>query len=167
MSSLHDYFPLHSELPILVHMVAFGGVPGHSHPRLNYRSDDPAVIARQIAEIKSWGCDGIVLDWYCAEGSQFRLINNAAGLLLDACKTAGLTFALSLDAGALQKSSDPNIDLAVMLTFADTFFLDNPAYMRSGDKNVIFEFGMETLAKPIDWAAAMKAFPRMAFIHRN
>lgn len=164
--SVKNYFRF-SGVPLLVHMLGWWG--DHSHPKVNYVSDDPAAVARQLNEIKGWGFDGIVLDWY-GDSAKFRRINRAAALLLNQCEKLGLWFAIQIDVGALPAKGTTG-EFMALVAYVNDFFGQSGSYLTTAGppigKNLIFEFGMETLAEPIDWNSVLATYPQNAFIHRN
>lgn len=151
--------------PLYMHIQGWWG--DHTHPSVKYMSDDTATVSRQLTEIKNWGFDGVVLDWY-GDSAKFRRINRTAALLMNYCEHMGLQFAVSIDVGCMP-AKGTTAELVALIAYVNDFFARSKSYMIDPvtGKDLIFEFGMETLAEPIDWNAIMAVYPNNAFIHRN
>ncbi len=138
-----------------------------SHISVGYASNDPAQVAKQMADMKSRGFDGATIAWY---GSGTDMSNlTAAELLKQAQAQGGFSVALRVNEGMIKWNSlgkTPTDALIYHLNFAAQNYFSSSAYLRYGGRPVVFEFGMETY--DIDWdlvRASVQGNP--LFIFRN
>jgi hypothetical protein len=72
------------------------------------------------------------------------------------------------DVGAVKNAIDPQQKLISDLNFVNANFASSPVYMRRGGRPVIFFFGIETLATPINWdTVRASVLGNPLFIFRN
>lgn len=120
------------------------------HIDVGYCSDDPAQVSKQVADMKSRGITGAILDWY-GEG---RMSDRVAQLLRAESEAQSFKFAITEDVGsvkAMAATSNCDVTQKVIedLNYAVTTYAPSPAYMRIDGRPVFFFFGLE--AYYVDW----------------
>ena len=140
-----------------------------SHINVGYKSDDPVQVARQVADMRSRGLSGAIVDWY---GPNKNPANTTTIYLMkESEKYADFEFAVTEDVGALKTCGntagcDVTANMINDLTYAYNTFEQSPAYMRVGTRPVVFFFGVE--AYTIDWTRVRNGVPgNPIFIFRN
>jgi hypothetical protein len=121
-------------------------------PDASYRSDDPAVAERAIAQASSAGLDFFALDWWPSRPEQNRRIDTG---LLRASNLSSMRFAIFYETGDLGVH-EPYQSItrltpaarsqlvADMVTVARTYFA-NPQYLRIAGRPVVFWYVTRTL----------------------
>lgn len=130
---------------VLAHMVAWfnGGTNGHID--VGY-TDDLTQITKAIADMKSRGIDGVVLDWY-GSGTPSDTV---AGYLKSACEADGqMTFAICIDKGLSGGLTQSNFETAV--AYVNSTYFGSSAYEKRNGRPLLLEFGCEQAS--IDWNA--------------
>ncbi|MCI0352398.1 MAG: hypothetical protein L0Z53_23520 [Acidobacteriales bacterium] len=149
---------------IYAHLMPWFGPSNHMD--VGYNSADAAQVKRQVEDMISRGIDGAIVDWYGPDNTH---LNNTTLRLMDEAELhAGFEFAVMEDVGAIRNATNPQQKLIDDLNFVNTTFAASAAYMRRGGRPVIFFFGIETLATPINWdtvRASVQGNP--LFIFRN
>lgn len=141
---------------------------GGSHPNIGYSSQDPAQVAREVADLTSRGFDGVLVDWY-GPGSWEEGATEVLKPALEA--QSQLTFVLMIDVGAIKwHSCYPHCSAtqALMNTIAfarQQGYFSSPAAMRSNGKVLVTQFGLE--AYPIIWSRITAANPDLEWIFEN
>src|SRR2546427_738848 len=120
-------------------------------PDASYRSDDPAVAERAIAEASSAGIDFFALDWWPTRPEQNRRIDTG---FLRASNLSSMRFAIFYETGdlgapvpyqsitELTPAARGRI-VADMVHLARTYFA-NPQYLRIGGRPVVFWYVTRT-----------------------
>jgi hypothetical protein len=136
-----------STTKIYVHLMPWFGPSNHMN--VGYESASAAQVKRQVADMMSRGIDGAIVDWYGPESTH----HDAATMLLmeEAERNPGFEFAITEDVGSLRTAANPQQKLIADLNHVNSVYASSPAYMRRGGRPVIFFFGLETLATPINW----------------
>jgi len=131
-------------------------------PGIAYRSDDPRVAERSIAEASAAGLDFFALDWWPTRPELNRRIDDG---FLRASNLASMHFAIFYETGDLGVHQPYNSVteltpaarahlVADMVKIATTYFAD-PQYLRVGGRPVVFWYVTRTLTG--DVAAAVAA----------
>jgi hypothetical protein len=150
---------------IYAHFMGWFG--GSGHTAVGYVSTDPAQVRRQVADMKSRGISGAILDWY-GEG---RISDTVAQLLRTESERQGFTFAITEDVGSvLEEARANNCDVTQKvindLNYAFSKYENSPAYMRINGRPVVFFFGVE--AYFVDWKRVRSQISgNPLFIFRN
>ena len=139
-----------------------GELASHNRPTLGaYDSSDPTLIATQIALMKASGVDGAIIDWNGPEGfADYEMIHRNTGLLIAALKKAGLKFALCVEDNPGHRLMQEKklsrgqavAKVAASFAWAELNWLNDPAYVRLGDRPVLFLFGPQFLTEA-EWPA--------------
>ena len=139
-----------------------GQMASHTRPTLGlYDSSDPKVIATQVMWMKASGVDGAIIDWNGTGGfADYAMIHRNTGLLIAALKKAGLKFALCVEDNPGQRfmqeaklsRAQALAKVADSFVWADTHWLDDPAYVRLSGRPVLFIFGPQFLSET-EWPA--------------
>lgn len=124
----------------------FGGT---NHVNVGYNSADRAQIRRQIEDMMSRGIDGVAVDWWNAGNIEIATTN----LMYEAETYPGFEFALMYDAAQLKGLADPTARVINDLNYADRHYYGSPAYMKTGGRPVVLEFGTELYG--VDWARVL------------
>ena len=137
------------------------------HRDVGYRSDDAQQIARQVADMKSRGIEGAVVDWY---GPRSGPKNDSTMQLMREAERQGFEFAISEDAGALSDCKQPGCDVTghiiTDLQYVADHFETSAAYVRFEGRPAVFFFGLEKYA--VDWPRVRQALPlKPLFFFRN
>lgn len=129
------------------------------HMDVGYRSDDPAVVKRQLTHAKAVGIGGFTIDWYGNTPDYAAPTNAATLLLMKECELQNMEFSIMLDAGAWKWDSaeKPMVRLQKTLDYAKKTLMPSPAYSRITGKPVVWEFGWR--GSGIDPSAVAKANP--------
>ncbi len=129
---------------LYVHLMPWFG--GKNHMNVGYSSNSAAQVAKQVADIRSRGVDGAIVDWY---GPNFSTENGTTKLLMaEAEKQSGaFEFAVMEDVGALGSCAntvgcDVTAQMISDLTYAYNTFEGSAAYMRQNGRPVVFFFGV-------------------------
>jgi hypothetical protein len=140
---------------LYAHLVPWFGFG--DHVEVGYNSADVLQVQKQVTDMISRGLDGVIIDWY-GSGTlmhKFGSYDQATqGIMLDAEKHPGFTFAIMEDVGALKECGrrsgcDLTETLIDDLNYAHRTYEGSPAYMRYNDRPVVLFFGMTTVK--IDW----------------
>ncbi len=140
----------------------------HRHMQVGYNSQRPEQIRRQIEDMISRGIDGVILDWYGP--ADFTNVT-ALGVMAEAEKHSGFTFAIMVDKGAVTLSrcagcSDQQ-SLVHLVQYVEQTFAPSPAYARVNGRPLIAEFEID-LHYRVDWdAVAAAAASNPMFIFQN
>lgn len=139
-----------------------------SHISVGYISPDPAQVARQIADMRSRGFDGLTIAWY-GSGSTEQSNLTTQQVMSEAEKNPGFTFALRVNDSMLKWYSNgmSATDAFIYhLTYAANTYFPSPAYMRVNDRPVVLLFGFESYT--IDWNKVQSSVPgNPIYIWRN
>jgi PKD repeat protein len=150
---------------VYAHFMGWFGSSGHKP--VGYISTDSAQVRKQVADMKSRGISGAILDWY-GEGHYTDLV---APLLRAESERQGFTFAITEDVGAVLKfgkinNCDVTQQVITDLNYAYTKYENSPAYMRINGRPVVFFFGVE--AYYVDWKRVREQVSgNPLFIFRN
>jgi hypothetical protein len=150
-----------------------------SHIDIGYSDGSAAQIEKQVADMRSRGADGAIVDWEGAGDGAVAKINNAAlASFKSAAEASGgaFVFAVSEDesakATAAANGGDWTQAVITDLTYlSDNHDLGSPAYYRVGGRPVVFVFGVDGYAyndhkKTVDWdkvAAEAPGSPLLVF----
>jgi hypothetical protein len=137
------------------------------HRDVGYRSDDAQQIARQVADMKSRGIQGAIVDWY---GPRSGPKNDSTMQLMREAERQGFEFAISEDAGALSDCKQPGCDVTGHiisdLQYVADHFESSAAYVRFEGRPAVFFFGLENYA--VDWRRVRQSIPlKPLFFFRN
>lgn len=127
----------------------------HDRPLLGpYDSGDATVIATQVALMKAAGIDGAIIDWNGPDGfADYAMIHRNTQLLIAELKKAGLKFALCVEdnpghrfikEGKLTRAQ-ATAKIAASFAWADTHWLNDPAYVRIAERPLLMIFGPQYL----------------------
>jgi PKD repeat protein len=121
-----------------------------SHINVGYSSTEPAQVRKQVADMKSRGITGAILDWY----GKGHISDTVAQLLRAESEAQSITFAVTEDVGAVasfarMNNCDATQKVIDDLNYAYSMYETSPAYMRIEGRPVIFFFGIE--AYFVDW----------------
>jgi len=138
-----------------VYTTLLGWFGESGHISVGYNSQDPAQVAKQIADMKSRGIDGTFLAWYGAdayeEGTN-KILKQQAELV------PGFSFADMIDHGTITWDSrglTPTNALIYHMNYLAQNYYSSPAYLHLNGRPVVMEFGMEL--ENIDWNAVHAA----------
>jgi hypothetical protein len=149
---------------VLAHLMLWFGQANHLN--VGYSSTDPAQVKRQIDDMVSRGIDGVIVDWYGPDNSE----DQATQLVRqEAEKHPGFSFAIMVDAGAIEKNAcsgcSPQESLIQLLQYVEKQYFPSAAYMNIGGQPLITEFNIDR-DYSIDWQAvnaALATAPRFLF----
>lgn len=79
----------------LVHVMGWFGSPGHGYPMMNYSSNNPLTIAKQLSIMQNCGVGGVILTWQGVTVSPF--LHSVAIEMSQQCAERGMLFCLLLD----------------------------------------------------------------------
>ncbi len=165
---LHSLLYSGSRTRIYAHLMMWWGSP--KHVNIGYDSTDPAQIQRQIGDMISRGVDGVLIDWY---GAGTPSDQATLGVMKEAEKHPGFTFAVIVDNGAIKWYSCPGCSpqeaLADHLQYLERTYFSSPAYLHVGEKPVVSNFDIDN-AYTVDWQAANKTLtapPAFIFQHSS
>lgn len=145
---------------VLAELQVWQGSTGHVHSP--YDSRDPGVVSRQIAAARSRGIGAFVIDWYgpaCgAANDEERAFQDQAALAVCAeAAASGFKIAILYDEGAIARSGlapgEYQARAVSDLLYARAFF-ESSAYLRRGDRLMLFVFPYDSVDPYIDWEAA-------------
>src|SRR3954447_6133922 len=151
---------------VYTHFMGWFGSDGHMN--VGYVSNDPARVHKQVADMKSRGLAGAILDWY---GPGTNMSNQTAALLRTESEAQGFTFAITEDVGSVSASAKSNLcDVTQKviddLNFAYTTYEVSSAYLRINGRPVVFFFGVD--AYFIDWTRVRQQVSgNPLFVFRN
>lgn len=133
---------------IYAHLMGWFGTS--SHMNVGYASNTQATVHKQVADMKSRGIAGAILDWY----GQNNITDQTAGYLASESEAQGFTFSLMEDVGSISgyaqnNNCDGTQKLIDDLNYAYTAYEVSPAYLRVNSRPVVFFFGVD--AYYIDW----------------
>lgn len=139
-----------------------GALASHDRPVFGpYDSGDPAVIATQVALMKAVGIDGAIIDWNGPVGfDDYAMIHRNTTLLIAELKKAGLKFALCVEDNPGHRfmkerkltRAQATAKVAASFAWADAHWLNDPAYVRLGERPTLFIFGPQYLDEA-EWSA--------------
>jgi hypothetical protein len=134
---------------IYAHFMGWFGSSGHMN--VGYLSTDPTQVHKQVADIKSRGIAGAILDWY-GEG---HITDTVLPLLRDEAEAQGIEFAITEDVGSVVQYAATHVCDATQkviddLNYAYTMYENSTAYTKINGRPVVFFFGVE--AYFVDWA---------------
>ena len=139
-----------------------GALASHDRPACGpYDSGDPAAIATQVALMKAAGIDGAIIDWNGPDGfDDYAMIHRNTALLIAELKKAGLKFALCVEDNPGHRfmkerkltRTQATTKVAASFAWADAHWLNDPAYVRLGDRPTLFIFGPQYLDEA-EWSA--------------
>lgn len=139
-----------------------GALASHDRPAFGpYDSGDPAVIATQVALMKAAGIDGAIIDWNGPDGfDDYAMIHRNTTLLIAELKKAGLKFALCVEDNPGHRfmqerkftRAQATAKVAASFAWADAHWLNDPAYVRLGERPTLFIFGPQYLDEA-EWSA--------------
>ena len=149
---------------VFAHLLLWFGQPGHMN--VGYSSTDPAQVQRQITDMISRGIDGVVVDWYGPNNA----IDQATQLVMnEAEKHPGFTFAIMVDAGAIQQNScsgcSPQQSLINLLQYVEKKYFVSNAYFTIQGQPVVTNFNIDR-SYAVDWNAVnagISVHPRFLF----
>jgi hypothetical protein len=142
---------------VFAHLLLWFGQPGHVN--VGYNSNNATQVQKQIADMISRGVDGVVIDWYGPNNS----IDQATQLVMqEAEQNPGFTFAIMIDAGAMEQSTCSNCSAQQVLTqllqyLAQQYFTSS-AYFTINNQPVVTSFGIDANYS-INWQALNSAAP--------
>ena len=139
-----------------------GVLASHDRPVCGpYDSGDPAVIATQVALMKAAGIDGAIIDWNGPDGfDDYAMIHRNTLLVIAALKKAGLKFALCVEDNPGHRfmkerkltRTQATAKVAASFAWADAHWLNDPAYVRLGERPTLFIFGPQYLDEA-EWSS--------------
>jgi hypothetical protein len=144
--SVHSLlYPGHST-KIFGHYMPWWGSAGHINIGLN--ETDPAVVASQVADAKSRGFDGFMIDWY---GPGNTSLDTATKNVKAAAETTtDFEFAIVEDSGSLNGASDVTSKLLSDIQYMNDTYFSSPRYLRWNNRPVVAFFLNTSL--PINWS---------------
>lgn len=106
--------------PVLFHWVGWHGKDGIQNSRPGYMSNDPNVIARQLACMRAFGGDGagVIALSYGPTVSTF--MHESSMKMAMACNATGMPFALCYDPWTVRNSADKTQAMIDVLKHPDT-----------------------------------------------
>lgn len=151
---------------------ALGSDQCGSHIDIGYSTNTTAETQKQVADMRSRGADGAILDWDGTSAGKGALdvkstsstaINTGAIFGFKAAAEASggkFTFAVSEDEGAKYSAAAHGGDFAqgvvADISFLATYFFGSSAYYKVGGRPVVFFFGVDAQAaaqgKTVDWS---------------
>jgi hypothetical protein len=149
---------------VFAHLMLWFGQSGHAN--VGYNSTDPAQVQRQITDMISRGIDGVVVDWYGPNNS----IDQATQVVMsEAEKHPGFSFAIMIDAGAIQQNScsgcSPQQRLINLLQYVEKKYFVSKAYFTIQGQPVVTNFNVDR-SYAVDWNAVnagVATHPRFLF----
>jgi hypothetical protein len=143
-----------------------------NHMQVGYTSSDTGQVDKQIADARSRGISGFILDWY----GQNNSMPNATAFTLksEAERNGAFQFAIMEDGGALGTcNSTPGCDvtgqLIIDLQYAYSNFEQSPAYITFNGRPAVFFFDPDRYGT-LDWqrvATTMSAYGNPLLIFEN
>ncbi len=139
-----------------------GALASHDRPTFGpYDSSDPAILATQVALMKAAGIDGAIIDWNGPDGfDDYAMIHRNTAHLIAELKKAGLKFALCVEDNPGNRliqerkltRAQATTKVAAAFSWADTHWLNDPAYVRLTGRPALFIFGPQFLSEA-EWPA--------------
>lgn len=143
-----------------------------SHADIGYASNSSAQVHTQVADMRSRGIDGVLVDWQGksaglglvdkATTSDPAINTGALGLYKAEAEASGgaFKFAVMEDEGITSCAAAAGCDVTAAvegdLDFLATHFFDSPAYLHQNGRPVVMFFSLDTTVakhgKSIDWA---------------
>jgi hypothetical protein len=127
-----------------------------------YDSTDPVLLEYQTLLMKLSGIDGVLVDWYGPDDfNDYASIHEAAIALFDACRRAGLQFAVvyedqtvkhMVEAGRLEPQDAIGHGRSVMRFLEEEWFGDASYFKRDG-RPLLLTFGPQYYTAASDWEA--------------
>ena len=152
---------------IYIHFMLWFG--GKNHLDVGYNSSDPAVVTRQVAEMKQSGIDGAIVDWYGKDEPNVEKATQVAKA--EAERRGDFEIGICFDNGMFKhmpSGVNANDYLITQIKYAKATYMASPMYMKAKDgRFLVSEFGMEGAPQAIDWNKIVSMFPEMAWLHRN
>lgn len=154
---IHSLLYSGASTKVFAHLLLWFGQGGHMN--VGYNSNDAGQVHSQITDMISRGIDGVIIDWYGPNNS----IDQATQLVMnEAEKHPGFTFAIMIDAGAMNQSScrgcSPQQQLTQLLQYVEQEYFPSSAYFKIDGQPVVTNFNIE-YAYSIDWNAVSGAVP--------
>ncbi|HET6934954.1 MAG TPA: PKD domain-containing protein [Candidatus Angelobacter sp.] len=150
---------------VYTHFMGWFGSGGHMN--VGYLSTDASQVHRQVADMKSRGIAGAILDWY----GQGHITDTVLGLLRNEAEEQGVEFSITEDVGAVAQYAATHIcdgtqKMIDDLNYVYTKYENSPAYMKLNGRPVVFFFGVD--AYFIDWSRVLAGVAgNPIFIFRN
>lgn len=134
-------------------------IASHDYPLIGpYDSGDAAALECQVLLMKLAGLDGVIIDWYGTNGIHDHATNHQnTQKLIPWLKRAGLKFAICYEDQAVKSLKDGAEVLQAEkdLRWAEEFFFNDAAYVKSEGRPVLLVFGPQHLK----WAFDLKSKP--------
>ena len=154
---IHSLLYSGASTKIFAHMMLWFGDSGHMN--IGYSSSDPGQVQRQVDDMISRGIDGVVIDWY---GPNNFIDQATQAVMNEAEKHPGFTFAIMIDAGAIQENScggcSPQQTLVNLLQYVAQKYFVSSAYFTIDGQPVVTNFNVDG-AGSIDWNAVNASIP--------
>ena len=121
---------------------------------------DIAVLEYQLLLMKLSGIDGVIVDWYGSTSyNDYAVINQATAKLFEHIQKADMLFAICYEDATIrtlvdQKKLDSDTVYAqgqADLQYLQATWFTQPAYLKSSDRSVLFNFGPQYFINSIDW----------------
>ena len=125
-----------------------------------YDSADPAVLEYHVLLMKLAGIDGVVVNWYGPDDYLDYAINNQRALALcGLARKAGLKFALCYEDQSIQRqvaggnvaAADALARARQTMSYAQSQFFGDPAYLRLTNRPVLLNFGPQFFKEDTQW----------------
>jgi hypothetical protein len=143
-----------------------------SHIDIGYATNYTSHVAAQVADMRSRGVDGVIVDWQGQSAGQgvvdmpstssTAIDTGTLSLFLKEAEASGGTFHVAaiedegIKACAATSGCDVTQQLLSDIQFLDTNAFGSPAYLTSGGRPVLFFFSVDSWVSPygktIDWA---------------
>jgi hypothetical protein len=125
-----------------------------------YDSADPTVLEYHVLLMKLAGIDGVIVDWHGSDNYLDYAINNERTLaLLKSVNAARLKFALCYEDSTIQQqvaqgflaASNAVAQAQRIMSYAQSNFFSNPAYLRLSNRPVLLNFGPQFFKDNDQW----------------
>ncbi|MGH3428565.1 MAG: hypothetical protein ACRDQZ_13520 [Mycobacteriales bacterium] len=147
----------------LAHMMAwFGdGNPMKIHRQTGYKSNDPAVISKQLMLMRSIGVQGVIVTWMGTAVNPF--LHDATKKILAECEKHGMWFSLLLDPWIAKGKPNPTQAAIAELNSADCKrMMASPRYIRK----FVLEFDLASSAG-VDVAKLAAGAPQVELLSKH
>lgn len=153
---------------VAAHIEPWFNTSTSQHLNIGYTSNDPIVVASQVAFLRERGVDFVIFDWY---GKDDRFIDSSCLAWKVECERQGMDFAICFDYGIvkfhLPAGTSPTDYMKAQLQYVLTAYGSSPNYEKtSTGKLLAIEFGWEGAAN-FDAKAVLAAFPQFAMLWEN
>ena len=157
----HDWglhWPMATQNPNIVDATGKRQIASHFYPKIGpYASNDPDVIEYHMLLMKYSGIDGMLIDWYGAQGTN----GDVGDLLRNSNEIRDHTHDFGMDFGVVLEdhfAGNINNETANIGYLRDNYF-NRPEYIRLGAGNdpLVLIFGPQTFTQPAQWTQILAA----------